>query len=87
MATCRYHNVSDRLVILRCIGPNAFFQEKVLFPNEDWLFVCPAHSTIEVWTHSLAGAELLDRRSSEELLFSTRSHGACDLAHSAGVAR
>ena len=87
MATCRYHNVSDRLVILRCIGPNSFFQEKVLFPTEDWLFDCPAHSSIEVWTNSLAGADLLDCLTSEDLLFSTRGHEARDLAHSAGVTR
>jgi len=30
---CGYRNTSDRMVILRCCGPNAFFLERVVFPS------------------------------------------------------
>jgi hypothetical protein len=30
MGVHRYRNDCDRMVILRCIGPNTFFQEKVV---------------------------------------------------------
>jgi hypothetical protein len=36
MALCQFRNVSGRMVILRCVGPEAFFQEKVIFPFEEW---------------------------------------------------
>jgi len=60
MDSCRYHNASKQMVILRCIGPEAFFQEKVAFPFEAWLFRCPPQSRVEVWSHGLMGAEQLD---------------------------
>ncbi len=33
-------NTSNQMVILCCIGPEAFFQEEVVFPFENWRF-CP----------------------------------------------
>jgi hypothetical protein len=36
MDICRSHNVSNPMVILRCIAPEAFLQEKVFFPFERW---------------------------------------------------
>jgi hypothetical protein len=32
MGTCLYDNASKQMVILRCIGPEAFFLAKVVFP-------------------------------------------------------
>jgi len=68
MGTCLFHNTSNRMVILRCIGPEAFFQEKVIFPFEDWLFRCPPQSRVDIWTHGPTGAEQLDSINSEDLL-------------------
>ncbi|MCH9714900.1 MAG: DUF1830 domain-containing protein [Cyanobacteria bacterium] len=68
MDTCHYHNVSNRIVILRCIGPESFFHEKVVFPFEDWLFSCPPQSRVDIWSHGLMGVEQLDSINAEELL-------------------
>lgn len=73
MDTCRYHNASNQMVILRCIAPEAFFQEKVVFPFEDWLFRYPPHSRVEIWSHGLMGAEQLDSILAQDLLLSAES--------------
>jgi hypothetical protein len=70
MDSCRYHNASNQMVILRCIGPETFFQEKVVFPFEDWLFRCPPHSRVDIWSHGLTGAEQLDSIPAQDLLLS-----------------
>ena len=67
MDTCLYHNASNQMVILRCIGPNTFFQEKVVFPLEDWLFDCPPESRVDIWSHGLTGVEFLDSISADDL--------------------
>ena len=68
MQTCLYRNSSDRMVILRCIGPQSFFHEKVIFPFECWSFQAPDDADVELWCHGLGGAELLERLSSQALL-------------------
>jgi hypothetical protein len=68
MDTCLYHNASNQMVILRCIGPEAFFQEKVVFPFEEWLFSCPPQSRVDIWSHGLMGVEQLDSINAEDLL-------------------
>jgi hypothetical protein len=68
MDTCHYHNVSNRIVILRCIGPESFFHEKVVFPFEDWLFSCPPQSHVDIWSHGLMGVEQVDSINAEDLL-------------------
>lgn len=73
MALCQFRNVSGRMVILRCVGPEAFFQEKVIFPFEDWQWSCPAESRVDIWSHSLTGAELVESFPAEEVAIS------CDL--------
>ena len=65
--TCPYRNTSNQMMILHCIGPEAFFPEKVVIPFEDWLFRCPPHSRV-IWTHGLKGAEQLDSINAEDLL-------------------
>ena len=71
MGTCLYHNASSQMVILRCIGPEAFFQEKVVFPFEEWLFRCPPQSRVDIWSHGLMGAEQLDSICAQDLLLQT----------------
>lgn len=78
MSVHHYHNDCDRMVILRCVGPNAFFQEKVVFPLEDWFFECPPKSQVDIWSHGLTGVELLDSISADDLKM------ACNLVATPG---
>lgn len=73
MTLCQYRNVSGRMVILRCVGPEAFFQEKVIFPFEAWQWSCPPESRVDIWSHSLSGADLVESFPAEEVAIS------CDL--------
>ncbi|MFM9104006.1 MAG: DUF1830 domain-containing protein [Cyanobium sp.] len=73
MALCQFHNASGRMVILRCVGPHAFFQEKVIFPFEEWQWSCPPESNVDIWSHSLTGADLVESFPAEEAAIS------CDL--------
>jgi Domain of unknown function (DUF1830) len=65
--TCLYHNSRDRMVILRCIGSQSYFLEKVIFPFETWTFNAPQEADVELWCHGLGGAELLERLNSDQL--------------------
>ncbi|MEX0588675.1 MAG: DUF1830 domain-containing protein [Cyanobium sp.] len=68
LLACGYRNTSDRMVILRCTGPEQFFLERVVFPFELLSFQCPAKSDIKVWTHGLGGPELVESFQAKELL-------------------
>lgn len=65
--TCGYRNSSDRMVIVRCIGPDEFFLERVVFPFELLSFLAPPQSVVQIWTHSLGGAELRESLMVEDL--------------------
>jgi hypothetical protein len=66
--TCGYRNASDRMVIVRCIGPDEFFLERVVFPFELLSFDCPPSTDVQIWTHGLGGAELLETLQADGLL-------------------
>ena len=66
--SCGYRNSSDRMVIVRCIGPEEFFLERVVFPFELLSFLAPANSVVEIWTHGLGGPELLESMDADLLL-------------------
>lgn len=68
LLTCGYRNTSDRMVILRCVGPEEFFLERVVFPFELLSFQCPPQSEVKIWTHGLGGPELVETIQTEELL-------------------
>lgn len=68
MQTCLYRNSTDRMVVLRCIGRENYFLEKVIFPFECWSFQAPQDADVELWCHGLGGAELLERLNSGALL-------------------
>ena len=68
LLSCGYRNGTDRMVIVRCIGPQEFFLERVVFPFELLSFECPAASEVEIWTHGLGGPELLETLHAAELL-------------------
>ena len=55
------------MVIMRCVGPNEFFLERVVFPFELLSFEGPPTSEVKVWTHGLGGPELLETLQAEEL--------------------
>ena len=65
---CLFRNLNERMVILRCIGPERFFHEKVIFPFEDWLFTCPPSSDVEIWSHGSGGTELVETFPASDLL-------------------
>ena len=66
--SCGYRNSSDRMVIVRCIGPEEFFLERVVFPFELLSFLAPPGSVVEIWTHGLGGPELLESLDVNQLL-------------------
>jgi len=70
MTRCQFRNVSGRMVILRCVGPEAFFQEKVIFPFEEWQWFCPADSRVDIWSHSITGADLMETFTADEMAIS-----------------
>jgi hypothetical protein len=66
--SCGYRNASDRMVILRCIGPQEFFLERVVFPFELLSFCAPTSASVQIWTHGLGGPELVEYLTAEDLL-------------------
>lgn len=68
LMACGYRNASDRMVIVRCIGPDEFFLERVVFPFELLSFECPQGTDVQIWTHGLGGAELLETIQADALL-------------------
>jgi len=60
LLACAYRNSSERMVIARCVGADAFFLERVVFPFELLSFACPAEAELQIWTHGLGGPELLE---------------------------
>tara|TARA_B100000212_G_scaffold144855_1_gene108904 strand:+ start:565 stop:783 length:219 start_codon:yes stop_codon:yes gene_type:complete len=61
MTEFSYKNKSDRMVVLRCIGPSKFFLERVLFPLEVLTFMAPNDSKVEIWGNQLYGPKLEER--------------------------
>lgn len=68
LVSCGYLNSTDRMVIARCLGPEQFFLERVVFPFELLSFQCPEESELEIWTHGLGGAELVETIPTRDLL-------------------
>ena len=73
LLSCGYRNGTDRMVIVRCIGPQEFFLERVVFPFEMLSFQCPPTSEVEIWTHGMGGPELLETLHASELLIEAPS--------------
>ena len=73
---CGYRNASDRMVILLCSGAAEFYLERVVFPFEMLTFTCPVSARVEIWTHGLGGAELVETMSADELLLMAPTPGA-----------
>jgi hypothetical protein len=66
--SCGYRNSSDRMVIVRCLGPQEFFLERVVFPFELLSFLAPPDTEVQIWTHGLGGPELVESIAVTELV-------------------
>lgn len=58
MIECAYCNDTDRMVIVKCIGENNFYREKVVMPTELFWFEAPASARLEIWRMSMTGQML-----------------------------
>ena len=58
MIECIYTNDSDRMVIVKCIGEQHFYREKVVMPTEVFWFEAPKEARLEIWKMSVSGQML-----------------------------
>ena len=49
MVDFSYRNITSGMVILKCIGPDTFFLERAIFPQEVFSYMAPEGSHLEVW--------------------------------------
>tara|TARA_Y100001968_G_scaffold291458_1_gene295902 strand:- start:594 stop:785 length:192 start_codon:yes stop_codon:yes gene_type:complete len=49
------------MVVLKCIGPDSFFLERVVFPQEVFSSVAPEGSHLEIWGIESYGPRLEQR--------------------------
>ena len=53
-----YKNDTDRMVIVKCIGEDHFYREKVVMPTEMFWFKAPQDARLEIWKMSISGQML-----------------------------
>lgn len=58
MVECIYQNDTSRMLIMKCIGSNQFYFEKVIMPSEIFLFNAPKEARLEIWRMSMSGQML-----------------------------
>ena len=58
MVECIYQNDTSRMLIMKCIGNNQFYLEKVIMPSEIFLFNAPKEARLEIWRMSMSGQML-----------------------------
>ena len=58
MVECIYQNDTSRMLIMKCIGSNRFYLEKVIMPSEIFLFNAPKEARLEIWRMSMSGQML-----------------------------
>ena len=61
MVDFSYKNISDSMVVLKCIGPNRFFLERAIFPQEVFSSMVPEGSQLEIWGIESYGPRLEQR--------------------------
>ena len=49
MVDFSYRNITSSMVILKCIGPDRFFLERAIFPQEVFSSTAPEGSQLEIW--------------------------------------
>ena len=55
-----YKNGHSRMLIVRCIGENSFYVEKVVLPSEIIAFEAPKDARVEIWGSDLSGVHIED---------------------------
>ena len=58
MIECVYQNDTSRMVIVKCIGADHFYREKVVMPTEVFWFEAPQDARLEIWKMSMTGQML-----------------------------
>ena len=58
MLECVYRNDTDRMVIVKLIGNQQFYREKVVMPMEVFWFEAPEQARLEIWRMSPQGQML-----------------------------
>ncbi|CAE08952.1 conserved hypothetical [Parasynechococcus marenigrum WH 8102] len=58
MIECVYRNDTDRMVIVKCVGDDNFYREKVVLPTEMFWFEAPEQARLEIWKMSVSGQML-----------------------------
>ena len=48
------------MLIVRCIGENSFYVEKVVLPSEIIAFEAPKDARVEIWGNDLNGLHIED---------------------------
>ena len=61
MVDFSYRNVTTSMVILKCIGPDSFFLERAIFPQEVFSSMAPEGSHLEIWGIESYGPNLEQR--------------------------
>ena len=61
MVDFSYKNVTSSMVILKCIGPDRFFFERAIFPQEVFSLMAPEGSHLEIWGIESYGPNLEQR--------------------------
>ena len=61
MVDFSYRNITSSMVILKCIGPDRFFLERAIFPQEVFSSMAPEGSQLEIWGIESYGPKLEQR--------------------------
>ena len=61
MVDFSYRNITSSMVILKCIGPDSFFLERAIFPQEVFSSIAPEGSKLEIWGIESFGPRLEQR--------------------------
>ena len=61
MVDFSYKNITNNMVILKCIGPDRYFLERVIFPQEVFSYMAPEGSNLEIWGIESYGPGLAQR--------------------------
>ena len=79
MVECVYQNDTSRMLILKCIGSEQFYLEKVIMPSEIFLFNAPKEARLEIWRMSISGQMLHVRADVSDYKLSPRESNAEEL--------
>ena len=58
MVDFSYKNITSSMVILKCIGPDRFFLERAIFPQEIFSSIAPEGANLEIRGNESYGPSL-----------------------------